>query len=178
MAKKKTSSNGSSVSQPPPRPRKKAVGKTLPPLVAPLAANLGSRSESVESEADREAVDALLDVNSSFYRALTSGDIDAMAALWDQQSSCLCVHPSGVVLRDWPDIEDSWRQIIEGNPPKVIPESETVSLQGETGIVFCVERIISSAGMGLAGSTNVFRNTGKDGWKLFWHHSALLPVGT
>lgn len=98
-----------------------------------------------------------------------------MVEVWAQRPDCMCVHPSGIILRGWDKIFESWEKIFQGGSPKVIPESEEVTLVGDSASVFCVERIISEAGMGLAGATNVFAQ-GEDGsWKMLWHHSSLLP---
>jgi hypothetical protein len=124
---------------------------------------------------DSEAVAAaVLAANTRFYRALTQGDVADMDALWDHGEDGMCVHPSGIILQGWEEIGDSWRTILEGSPPKVIPESERVSFQGDHAAVFCIERIISDAGMGLAGATNLFRLVDGE-WRMLWHHSALLP---
>lgn len=120
------------------------------------------------------AASAILAANTRFYRALTQGDFPDMDALWEHSEECMCIHPSGIILQGWGEIGESWRTILEGTPPKVIPESERVSFQGEQAAVFCIERIISDAGMGLAGATNLFRFVDGE-WKMLWHHSALLP---
>ena len=124
--------------------------------------------------ADAARGEAALAANERFYRALTEGDLAAMKELWDHGDGCMCIHPSGQIFRDWAAVEDSWSKIFRGGPPRVIPESEQVTLRGDSAAVFCVERIISEEGMGLAGATNLFRWDGL-GWKMVWHHSALLP---
>lgn len=155
----------------------KAPAKSEAKKTAKKAAKKKSKkaAKPVASGLAPEVLDELLAVNNSFYKALTQGDLKAMTKLWDHSEDAVCVHPSGLILRGWEEIEGSWQGIFEGSPPKVIPESEKVSLRGDTVAVFCVERIISDAGMGLAGATNLFHKDSKGRWKMLWHHSALLP---
>lgn len=139
-------------------PRKKIA----PPEARPVEADPG------------EVVVAILGANTRFYRALTQGDLADMEDLWHHGEDGTCIHPSGIILQGWSEIGPSWRAILEGTPPKVIPESERITFHGDHAAVFCIERIISEAGMGLAGATNLFRLVGGE-WKMLWHHSALLP---
>lgn len=119
-------------------------------------------------------VAALLGANRAFYKHVTDGDLAAMTRLWIHSPDAMCIHPSGLVLREWKDIEKSWSMIFKAGPPKVIPETERVTVRGDKAAVFCVERIISQNGMGLAAATNLFEK--QDGeWRMYWHHSSLLP---
>lgn len=147
-------------------PARKGAGR------APRGKKAPAKPAAPVPAGELEAV--LLEANDLFYRALSAGDAAAMRDLWVQADDVMCVHPSGNILRDWDAVGDSWEQILSGTPPKVIPESQEVTVRGEVALVFCIERIISQAGMALAAATNGFQRVDGE-WKMLWHHSGLLP---
>ena len=65
--------------------------------------------------------DAVLAANLEFYRAFTTGDAEAMDALWARQAPVACVHPGWPALTDRNAVIESWRGILS-NPdsPRIV----------------------------------------------------------
>ncbi len=136
----------------------------------------GTLEVGVASESSPAPIPEILAANDRFYAALSGGDLPAMTEVWLHSRDAMCIHPSGLILREWDDIVKTWEMIFKNGAPKVIAERDTlrVTIREDVATVFCVERILSQGGMGLAACTNIFQRV-DGGWKMFWHQSALLP---
>jgi ketosteroid isomerase-like protein len=131
----------------------------------------------------RRAVEAL---NSVFYEAIESGDLDTMQDLWLDSPDTVCVHPGALPVRGTGAIARSWALVMASTSYiQYFLTDVEVSLRGTTASVTCTENVLTgdersgvdSFGGGLAVATNVFLHTDA-GWRLWVHHSSLVvPAG-
>jgi len=130
-----------------------------------------------------ELTEAVLLVNSNFYRVLSLADFGAMQRLWLASPDAVCVHPGWPPLHGWPDIRESWRGIFAHQGPLHIWPSETEArLYGQTAEVNCLENIdvaqVEEAEVLCTRATNVFRRVADSGdWKMLEHYTIPLPSG-
>jgi uncharacterized protein (TIGR02246 family) len=119
-----------------------------------------------------EAVEA---ANAEFYAAFEEGDLDRMAAVWDD-GAVSCVHPGWPMLRGRDRVLRSW-VVIMANTTYIqfVLTDVQVSLHGDVAVVSCDENILTGAeDIGRTGrvtATNVFRRRG-DRWRLLVHHAS------
>jgi ketosteroid isomerase-like protein len=81
---------------------------------------------------------AVLEANSSFYRAFTRADYPAMARLWAEQAPVACFHPGAPVIAGRRPVLESWRQILRA-PLPMRCDHAMVHLLGDTAFVTCYE---------------------------------------
>ena len=139
--------------------------------------------------ADRAAQHAEVEaVNTAFYQAFESADLDTMQDLWLDDAETLCVHPGALPVRGTSAINRSWA-LIMANTPYIqffLPDVE-VSLRGDPvdlASVTCTENVLTgdettgpdAFGGAKAVATNVFVRT-SDGWRLWIHHAAPVLSG-
>ncbi len=117
-------------------------------------------------------IDAVLAANQAFYDAHEQRDLAAMAAVWEHSDRTVCVHPGWPILRTWPPIEQSWRQIFGGpGRNQFILTNEAVAIDGDTAWVTLDENLVAGGMTGTVAATNVFARI--DGaWKLVVHHGS------
>jgi len=126
---------------------------------------------------EREQVEAL---NTAFYEAFESANLDAMYDIWLDDPETLCVHPGALPVRGTPAINRSWA-LIMANTPYIqffLTDVEVSVLEG-TASVTCTENVLTadettssdSFGGARAVATNVFVRT-VDGWRLWIHHAS------
>lgn len=123
---------------------------------------------------------AVLLANSAFYKAFGAMDYDAMAAVWAQRASDICVHPGWPFLRGWKDIRAAWQAIFAGTGFMQVSLSEvTVEITGPVARVCCVENLYSvyeeQAVASQVAATNLFLYTDR-GWRMTLHHGS--PIGS
>ena len=131
------------------------------------------------SAADVLAVEA---ANAAFYLSFEQADVDAMAAVWDdeQPDALSCTHPGWAPLHGRRQVLRSWSAVMAGTGSiQFVLTDVQVFVEGDTAVVTCTENVltgsIASGGAGAAVATNVFRRR-EDGWKLQVHHAGpLLP---
>ena len=118
--------------------------------------------------------------NSAFYEAFSKMDYDAMAALWSQRESDVCIHPGWSILRSWREIRESWRAIFANTGFMELEISElNISIHGTLARVTCVENLFMVVeGQTLhsqVACTNLFEQL--DGaWRIVLHHGS--PIAT
>jgi ketosteroid isomerase-like protein len=131
---------------------------------------------------EREQVEAL---NSAFYEAFESADLDAMYALWLDHPETLCVHPGAMPVRGTPSINRSWALIMANTPYiQFFLTDVEVSVLDDTASVTCTENVLTadertgpdSFGGAKAVATNVFVRT-PEGWRLWIHHASPVLSG-
>lgn len=122
-------------------------------------------------------IDDVLAANQAFYDAHEARDLAAMAAVWVHDGRAVCVHPGWPILRTWPLIEQSWRQIFAGpGRNQFILTNEAVSIDGDVAWVTLDENLVQGGMTGTVAATNVFAHT--DGaWKLVVHHGSPVMSG-
>jgi ketosteroid isomerase-like protein len=132
---------------------------------------MGDRSE------DRRLVEA---VNTTFYEAFETADIDTMQELWLDDSDTLCVHPGALPVRGTPAINRSWALIMANTPYiQFFLTDVEVSVWQDVASVTCTENVLTgdertgpdAFGGAKAVATNVFVRT-RGGWRLWIHHAS------
>jgi ketosteroid isomerase-like protein len=127
-----------------------------------------------------DALDAVRAVNSAFYAALESCDLDAMAELWEHSDRVSVTHPGWPMLRGWAKVAGSWDAIFRNTAYiQFVLTDEQIVVAGDTAWVTLDENILQSVGSDaeLSGSkataTNVFvRDADRDAWLMVVHHSS------
>jgi len=117
--------------------------------------------------------DDVLAANEAFYSAFNERDVDAMEALWAEESVAFCVHPGSRPIVGRAAIVESWRGILT-NPaqPRLFAGAHLISRVGEVAIVVCSELVDGN----LLTATNVFvREHGM--WKMCHHQSGGVALG-
>jgi len=130
----------------------------------------------VSTEEDLEAV---LQANERFYRALSMADFNAMQRVWLASPDAICLHPGWPSLQGWPAIRASWQSIFKNQGLLRIWATDiSARLYGQTAEVNCLENVDTGQVVGAAliqtRATNIFRRVGVD-WKLLEHHAVPLP---
>jgi ketosteroid isomerase-like protein len=123
-----------------------------------------------------EDIEALKDANQRFYDAFGSLEIAEMDAVCEQSARALCVHPGWQPIVGWPDIRRSWQGIFNGAALMHFNiHYVNVAVEGDCGIVTCVESITSVVGGQAQGfgvlATNIFVRSG-DNWLVLAHHAS------
>lgn len=132
------------------------------------------------SEAERTAVEA---ANAGLYRAIETGDLDLMEAVWDS-GDVVCVHPGADVLRGRGAVLRGWAAVMVASEYMQFFLTDVhVDVAGETAVVTCTENVLTgheedqtSFRAGRAVATNVFRRRA-GGWRLVLHHASPVLVG-
>jgi uncharacterized protein (TIGR02246 family) len=126
---------------------------------------------------DRRRVEA---VNTTFYEAFETADLDAMQDLWLDDPDTLCVHPGALPVRGTPAINRSWALIMANTPYiQFFLTDVEVSVWQDVASVTCTENVLTgdertgpdAFGGARAVATNVFVRTA-DGWRLWIHHAS------
>lgn len=123
-------------------------------------------------------LDAVVQENARFYRAVESMDMTTMAQRWTCTREDVCIHPGWPILSGWDEIAQSWEAIFQGTIYMKFDLTEVeVRLRGEIAQVHCVENIYTVAS-GLqshsqVAATNLF--VWRDGaWRLTLHHGSPM----
>jgi uncharacterized protein (TIGR02246 family) len=123
---------------------------------------------------------AVLQVNQRFYQAFENLDLEAMAGVWAQRSTDICIHPGWNILTGWEEIRASWTAIFANTGYMRFQASDVdVEIVGEVARVTCIEHIFSVA-QGLTvhsqvACTNVFLLV--DGnWRMALHHGSPVAA--
>jgi ketosteroid isomerase-like protein len=122
----------------------------------------------------------LLAVNTAFYEAYESADLDTMKDLWVDDPDSVCVHPGAPPVRGTGPIARSWALVMAHTPYiQFFLTDVEVSLRADVASVTCTENVLTgddrtgpdAFGGGKAVATNVFVRT-PDGWRLWIHHAS------
>lgn len=116
-----------------------------------------------QSSADREAV---LAVNTEFYRAFRESDVTAMANIWASREPVAVQHPSTGRIDGRDAVLRSWSQMMR-RPPDISCEVETVRFSKGGWAVTCLEKL----NPGSVRMINIFRKDGGE-WKMIYHGPA------
>ena len=125
-------------------------------------------------------------VNTAFYEAFETADLDTMQDLWLDDPETLCVHPGTLPVRGTGPITRSWALIMANTPYiQFFLTDVEVSLRADVASVTVTENVLTgddstgpdAFGGAKAVATNVFVRT-PAGWRLWIHHAApVLSVG-
>jgi ketosteroid isomerase-like protein len=130
--------------------------------------------------ADRSGVEA---ANAGLYRAVETGDLDLMEAVWDE-GDVVCVHPGAETLRGRGTVLRSWAAVMVASEyMQFFLTDVKVDVTGDTAVVTCTENVLTgvegdqtSFQAGRAVATNVFRRR-PGGWRLVVHHASPVLTG-
>ncbi|MEP1169297.1 MAG: nuclear transport factor 2 family protein [Anderseniella sp.] len=116
-----------------------------------------------QSNSDREAV---LAVNTEFYRAFRESDTAAMANVWASQGPVAVQHPSTERIDGREAVLRSWSQMMR-RPPDISCEVEAVLFSNGGWAVTCLEKL----NPGSVRMINIFRRDAGE-WKMIYHGPA------
>lgn len=135
------------------------------------------------ADAVRRQVEA---VNTAFYEAIESADLDTMVDLWLDDPGTVCVHPGALPVRGAGPVSRSWALVMAHTAYiQFFLTDVEVAVHGDTASVTCTENVLTGDehtgpdvfGGGQAVATNVFVST-PVGWRLWLHHaSPVLSPG-
>ena len=121
-------------------------------------------------------VEELKAANQRFYDAFADLDIAGMDLVWEDSERAMCVHPGWSPLIGWESVRISWGRIFQNTALMQFQVRYlNVVVQGEFGVVACVEGITSVV-QGTATNfstfaTNIFARY-PDGWRMVAHHAS------
>eukprot|EP00980_Cylindrotheca_fusiformis_P007320 scaffold1525_cov142-Cylindrotheca_fusiformis.AAC.120 len=145
-----------------------------------------SQQESEISQLHVDDCGLVLQANSRFYDAFSKKDHSAMEAIWLQDRSCICIHPSHKPLVGARDIMKSWDRMFQSSNGSfqrnwMEPQEVRMTVKANTAIVTCEEHVYTrrfirgqkrrTELVNKLQATNVFRKVG-DKWYLTYHHSS------
>ena len=118
---------------------------------------------------------AVLQANTAFYDAFTSGDLAVMEELWvsEMEDAAVCTHPGFSHIRGHAAIIDSWREIFRDAKMKITPDNVhcTMLRGGLSAVVTCTERVGTGDGENALTATNVFEKGGDGRWRMVLHQA-------
>ena len=115
--------------------------------------------------------------NAAFYLSFEQADVDAMAAVWDdeQPDAVSCTHPGWSPLHGRRQVLRSWSAVMATTEYVQFVLSDVhVSIEGDTAVVTCTENVLTNVTDmhgGAVVATNVFRRR-PGGWRLQVHHGS------
>ena len=114
--------------------------------------------------------EAVLEANSAFYSAFDQRNLEALGARWAERIPVSCIHPGWAPLHGRELVVESWKRILEGQPPRIACFGATAYVFGDCAFVICSERLDG----GTLAATNVFAREG-GAWKLVHHQAGPQP---
>ena len=121
--------------------------------------------------------------NGAFYSAFESGDLDAMAEVWDRSDRARVTHPGWPTLYGWAKVLGSWEAIFANTEfIQFVLTEEHVLVVDQVALVTLDENILQASGSPDGGAadteelsgarvaaTNVFEHDGTR-WRMVHHH--------
>ena len=124
------------------------------------------------------AVAEVLAANQAFYDAHEARDVAAMEAVWEHSDRAVCIHPGWPILRTWPLVARSWRQIFAGpGRNQFILTNEAVAIDGDLAWVTLEENLVDAGATGTVAATNLFVRAGDGRWLVVAHHGSPVIAG-
>lgn len=113
----------------------------------------------------------------AFYGAFAATDLGAMAQVWVEGETAVCVHPGGGLLEGKDAVMQSWSEILTGAAPPRIEYRLISRIEAADLRVHLVEERIQAgadpaATPSLVIATNVYARHA-EGWRLSVHHASL-----
>lgn len=125
--------------------------------------------------AEGDDVAAVGEVNTAFYAAFESGDVDAMATLWEHSPRVACTHPGAPTVFGWSEVERTWRAILSGSSiPQFIITEARIEVVGDAAWVTAVENMIVGEASGAVSAVNWFVRDAQGSWSMVGHHGAPI----
>jgi ketosteroid isomerase-like protein len=115
------------------------------------------------------------EIETAFYEALQSGDLERLMACWANEEDIICVHPGGPRLIGAVAIRNSFEIMFSHGPIRSFPERlhklETIT----SAVHNLIERVeiytADGAQIAFVTSTNVYMRTAQ-GWRMVAHHAS------
>ncbi len=116
--------------------------------------------------------DAILAANAAYYRAFSTGDVDAMSRIW-ADDGVSCVHPGWTPLIGRAAVIESYRNILASpNRVRIAHREDTAIVSDDDGRVVCIEIVEGTA---LLAATNLYRRIG-GAWRMVHHQASPIAV--
>ncbi len=124
--------------------------------------------------------DLVLEVNTRFYKALGTRDLELMGTVFVHDDRAGCMHPGWVMLKGWEAIRQSWENVFDPRDQLEIKlHNLTVELEGDAAWVTCIQELIyinrEPVMMNVSVSTNIFEKNGPQ-WKMVIHQASPMPI--
>ena len=124
--------------------------------------------------------DLVLEVNTRFYKALGTRDLELMGTVFVHDDRAGCMHPGWVMLKGWEAIRQSWENVFDPRDQLEIKlHNLTVELEGDGAWVTCIQELIyinrEPVMMNVSVSTNIFEKNGSQ-WKMVIHQASPMPI--
>ena len=124
--------------------------------------------------------DLVLEVNTRFYKALGTRDLELMGTVFVHDDRAGCMHPGWVMLKGWEAIRQSWENVFDPRDQLEIKlHNLTVELEGDAAWVTCIQELIyinrEPVIMNVSVSTNIFVKNGSQ-WKMVIHQASPMPI--
>ena len=124
--------------------------------------------------------DLVLEVNTRFYKALGTRDLELMGTVFVHDDRAGCMHPGWVMLKGWEEIRQSWENVFDPQDQLEIKlHNLTVELEGDAAWVTCIQELIyinrEPVMMNVSVSTNIFEKNGSQ-WKMVIHQASPMPI--
>jgi ketosteroid isomerase-like protein len=131
-------------------------------------------------------------VESAFYDALESGDVDALMEIWSEDEEIVCIHPGGPRLVGHQAIAASWREILSNGSISVRPSDPKImqgSLVSVHSVLSRVMAFVKTEGLPAGAQqttqamsinmlvTHIFFKDAQ-GWRMVLHHASVTPQDT
>jgi uncharacterized protein (TIGR02246 family) len=124
--------------------------------------------------------DLVLEVNTRFYKALGTRDLELMGTVFVHDDRAGCMHPGWVMLKGWEAIRQSWENVFDPRDQLEIKlHNLTVELEGDAAWVTCIQELIyinrEPVMMNVSVSTNIFEKN-ESQWKMVIHQASPMPI--
>jgi len=124
--------------------------------------------------------DLVLEVNTRFYKALGSRDLELMGTVFVHEDRAGCMHPGWVMLKGWEAIRQSWENVFDpADQLEIKLHNLTVELEGDAAWVTCIQELLyinrDPVMQNVSVSTNIFEKNGS-GWKMVIHQASPMPI--
>lgn len=128
-------------------------------------------------ENDKEQI---LEVNTRFYQALGTRDLELMGTVFVHDDRAGCMHPGWVMLKGWEAIRQSWENVFNPEDQLEIKlHNLSVEIEGEAAWVTCIQELTyikrDPVVMNVSVSTNIFEKS-ENGWQMVIHQASPMPI--
>ncbi|NIQ07340.1 MAG: nuclear transport factor 2 family protein [Candidatus Korarchaeota archaeon] len=130
-------------------------------------------------QTDKEDV---LEVNTRFYQALGTRDLELMGTVFVHDDRAGCMHPGWIMLKGWEAIRQSWENVFDPEDQLEIKlHNLSVEIEDDAAWVTCIQELTyikrDPVVMNVSVSTNIFEKN-EDGWQMVIHQASPMPVSS
>ena len=122
----------------------------------------------------------VFEVNTRFYQALGTRDLELMGTVFVHDERAGCMHPGWVMLRGWEAIRQSWENVFDPEDQLDIKlHNLSIEIEGDTAWVTCIQELTyikrDPVIMNVSVSTNIFEKSDSE-WKMVIHQASPIPI--